>query len=39
MAVVMSLEWPGVTLEDYDRVMGALGLDAEPPAGGVFHDK
>jgi hypothetical protein len=37
MAVVMSLEWPGVTVGDYDRAMGALGLDAEPPAGGLFH--
>ena len=37
MAIVMSLEWPGATLEEYDQVMVALGLDAEPPAGGLFH--
>jgi hypothetical protein len=37
MAIVMSLEWPGTTVEDYDRVMEALGLDEQAPSGGVFH--
>src|SRR5438128_1722713 len=33
----MMMEWPGVTEEQYKRVMGALELDAKPPAGGIFH--
>jgi hypothetical protein len=37
MAIVMALEWPDSTLEEYDRVMEALGLDANPPAGGMLH--
>src|SRR5207248_2742773 len=37
VAIVMQLEWPGVALDDYNRVMEALGLDADPPAGGLFH--
>jgi hypothetical protein len=37
VAIVMQLEWPGATLDDYDAVMEALGLDADPPAGGLVH--
>ena len=37
MATVMSMEWPGVTQEQYDRVMSNLGLDKNPPTGGIFH--
>jgi hypothetical protein len=37
VAIVMQMEWPGVTLDDYDRVMKELGLDADAPAGGLFH--
>ncbi|PYQ77588.1 MAG: hypothetical protein DMG04_00025 [Acidobacteria bacterium] len=31
------MEWPGVTPEQYNRVMSNLGLDKNPPAGAVFH--
>lgn len=37
MATVMLMEWPGVTEEQYNRVMSNLGLDANPPAGGICH--
>ncbi len=37
MATVMLMEWPGVTPEQYNRVMSNLGLDKNPPAGAVFH--
>src|SRR6266496_5890592 len=37
MATVMSMEWAGVTQEQYNRVMSALGLDTSPPIGGMFH--
>ena len=37
MATVMLMEWPGVSEDQYDRVMNALGLDANPPAGAMFH--
>ena len=29
--------WPGITSDQYDAVMARLGLDANPPAGGVLH--
>ena len=37
MATAMYLEWPGVTLAQYNRVMQVLELDTKPPAGGNFH--
>src|SRR2546430_784031 len=37
MATVMLMEWSGVTQEQYNRIMGVLGLDTNPPAGGMFH--
>ena len=37
MATAMLMEWPGLTQEQYDRVMSNLGLDKNPPAGGIFH--
>lgn len=37
MATVMLMEWPGVTQEQYNRVMNELGLDTKPPAGATFH--
>ena len=37
MATAMYLEWPGVTLEQYNRVMQLLELDAKPPSGGTLH--
>ena len=37
MAIVMAMEWQGVTSAEYDRVMEILRLDETPPQGGVFH--
>jgi hypothetical protein len=37
MAVAMLMHWPGVTADQYDAVMARLGLDANPPPGGVLH--
>ena len=37
MAVAMFMHWPGVTSDQYDAIMARLGLDANPPAGGVLH--
>ena len=37
MATVMSMEWQGLTPEQYGSVMNNLGLDSKPPAGGIFH--
>ncbi len=37
MAVAMYMHWPGVTSDQYDAVMAKLGIDANPPAGGVLH--
>ena len=34
MATMMLMEWPGITKEQYDRVMSALGFDKNPPKGG-----
>lgn len=31
------MEWPGVTLQQYEAVMKELDLDRHPPAGGLFH--
>jgi hypothetical protein len=37
MAVAIFMHWPGVTSDQYDAVMARLGLDANPPAGGIMH--
>jgi hypothetical protein len=37
MATIMSMRWDGVTEEQYDAVMEKLGLDEDPPDGGMFH--
>jgi hypothetical protein len=37
MATVMLMEWPGVTQDQYNRVMSHLGLDSSPPSGAIFH--
>lgn len=37
MPTVMLMEWPGVTQDQYNRVLSDLGLDTNPPAGGIFH--
>src|SRR4051812_29408096 len=37
MAVVVSLNWQGVSPEQYDGVLEELGLDENGPDGGLFH--
>jgi hypothetical protein len=37
MAVVMEMQWAGVTPEQYQQIMEALELDGSPPAGGMLH--
>jgi hypothetical protein len=37
MAVAMLLEWPGVTLEQYDAVVRDLDLGGKAGPGGIFH--
>jgi hypothetical protein len=37
MAVMMVMEWPGATLEQYDEVRRITRFETEHPAGGIFH--
>ena len=37
MSTVMSMEWTGVTQDQYNQVMRMLDLDKNPAAGGIFH--
>jgi hypothetical protein len=37
MPTVMSMEWPGVTQDQYNQVMRALELDKNPPSGCMLH--
>src|SRR6185295_2872277 len=37
MSTVMSMEWAGLTQDQYNQVMRNLDLDKTPPAGGIFH--
>jgi hypothetical protein len=37
MATVMAMRWEGVTPEQYAAIMDKLGLDDDPPQGGIFH--
>ena len=37
MSTVMSMEWAGVTQDQYNQVMRTLDLDKNPPAGGILH--
>lgn len=37
MAIVMSMKWPGVTLEQYEQVRVGTNFEADPPSGGVLH--
>jgi hypothetical protein len=34
---IMQMEWPGVTEQQYHDVFKALGLDHNPPTGGILH--
>ena len=37
MAVVMFMEWDGVTLEQYEAVRKLVNWEGNPPEGGMFH--
>ncbi len=37
MAVAVFMHFPGLAREQYDLLMGDLGLDANPPAGEILH--
>ena len=37
MAILASMEWPGVTAAQYEAAMRELNMDADPPVGGVVH--
>ena len=37
MAVVMLMEWPGVTRDDYDALREPVNWEGDPPEGIMFH--
>ena len=37
MAILLSMEWPGVTEAQYEAAMRELNMDVDPPRGGVIH--
>jgi hypothetical protein len=37
MAVVMRMEWPEVTREQYDATLEAVGWEETLPEGAIFH--
>ena len=37
MAVVMQMEWPGVSAEQYDALRGIVNWESDPATGGIFH--
>ena len=37
MAVLMLMEWPGVTREQYDEVCKVVNFENDVPKGGLFH--
>ena len=37
MAVVMNMEWDGVTREQYEAVRKIVDFEGKPPTGGLFH--
>jgi hypothetical protein len=37
MPVLMHVDLPGITPEQYDRVTEILNLEADPPKGGIVH--
>jgi len=37
MPTVMSMEWAGITQDQYNQVLRNLDLDKNPPSGGIFH--
>jgi hypothetical protein len=37
MPTLMSMEWTGVTSDQYNQALRALNLDKNPPNGGILH--
>jgi hypothetical protein len=37
MAILLLMEWPGVTQAQYEAAMRELNMDVDPPIGGVLH--
>jgi hypothetical protein len=37
MAVVMYMEWPGVTADDYEALRRTVNWEGERPEGAIFH--
>jgi hypothetical protein len=37
MAVVMRMDWPEVTREQYDATLEAVDWEGNPPEGAIFH--
>ena len=37
MAVVMRMEWPEVTAEQYDEACEVVGWERDVPHGAIFH--
>jgi hypothetical protein len=37
MAVVMKMNWPGVSLEQYEQVRREVNWEGDAPDGGKFH--
>ena len=37
MAVVVTLEWPGTTKQQYDKLLELVNWDLDPPQGELFH--
>jgi hypothetical protein len=37
MPIVMTMQWDGVTAEQYDRVRKEVNWEGNAPAGGMFH--
>ena len=37
MAVILQIQWEGVTPRQYDDLSKELGWESDPPDGGIFH--
>jgi hypothetical protein len=37
MSIVMTMQWDGVTVEQYEQVRKLVGWETDVPAGGRFH--
>jgi hypothetical protein len=37
MAILLLMEWPGVTEAQYEAAMRELNMEVDPPSGGVIH--